>query len=722
MKCVIRLGVLLGLSVAAGMSLAATAYDFTPDPAEYAICNARGSGGNSATDVSRWDWPGGETPAAMREDVKYYSAKGGFFNLSANTVTRFPGTELVLDGSGGSYPWGSSEILLAGATSGTLLMTNAIAYGNTHFTSWNTSIGNISGRMEVRSRAGWPVRFGLKSALNSSVCYMTLKELTLIGGTANPIEFHTSPSHAVTNKYGKMTVYLKDCDFTRFHGTNRVYVSTTTDPTTLPVDRTVARTILRPNDMTMNGTLILEDCSILSLADVTQELVVSNLVLMGGAKIEGLAAGKTIRVMGSLETDCTDDKRIEVDLSSFVDPGDGNDAATLFTFGPNATHEGFDESHLNYTNLTRGNVSFLDFMTTGWKHGNLVLTATKDFIWLVNSVRGTNPVETLSDWNRPIGTELTAHDPAATYMIQNKRAYLQVGSDDLIFPGARQIMMSSAADELMVSVSRNVYFPDLHLVGYAGFKTWDGGITKGISGQVTVHTIDPDKAAFVNLDYTLVGRTEYGNVALLTNLTLKGAADAVFNICGPAGANSHGDAQTSVVLRDCDFSAYLGQLRFYLPPAKANDYDRATARMIVKPDDMAFGGRVLFKDSALLALDDVTTEVAFGGLTLGSNSYIRAAHPAKTIRIAGKLATEPMGDVKVEVDVSNLWGQSGKPPIDLFTCTKTADVTEFDAASLVYLRNGESAGDRVEAKWVETETARIFRVSRVQKGLVFTVK
>lgn len=703
-------------------AVAATAYDFTPDPAEYAICNARGSGGNSATDVSRWNWPGGATPAAMREDVKYYSSKGGFFNLTADTVTRFPGTELVLDGSGGSYPWGSSEILLAGATSGTLLMTNAIVYGNTHFTTWNTSIGNISGRMEVRSRAGLPVRFGLKSALNSSVCYMTLKELTLIGGTANPIEFHTSPSHAVTNKYGKMTVYLKDCDFTRFHGTNRVYVSTTTDPTTLPVDRTVARTILRPNDMTMNGTLILEDCSILSLADVTQELVVSNLVLMGGAKIEGLAAGKTIRVMGSLETVCTDDKRIEVDLSSFVDPGDGNDAATLFTFGPNATHEGFDESHLNYTNLTRGNVSFLDFMTTGWKDGNLVLTATKDFIWLVNSVRGTNPVETLSDWNRPIGTELTAHDSTATYMIQNKRAYLQVGSDDLVFPGARQIMMSSAADELMVSVNRNVYFPDLHLVGYAGFKTWDGGITKGISGQVTVHTTDPAKAAFVNLDYTLSGRSEYGNVAMLTNLTLRGAADAVFDIRGPAGSNSRGGTQTSVVLRDCDFSAYLGQLRFYLPPAQTNDYDRATARLVVKPDDLTVGGTVLLKDSALLALDDVTTQVSFGGLTLGSNSYIRAAHPDKTIRVAGKLATEPMGDVKVEVDVSNLWTVPGRRSLDLFTCAKTADVSEFDAASFMYLRNGNAADDRVEAAWVETESARIFRVSRPRTGLLFLVR
>ena len=707
-----------------GSTVAATAYDFTPDPAEYAICNNRGSNGNSATDVSRWNWPGGETPAAMREDIKYYSAKGGYFGLSADTVTRFPGTELVWDGTGDAYPGGSAEVLLAGQTSGTLLMTNVLVYGNTHFTSWNNAVGPISGRMEIRSRAGKPVHFGLKSALASSSCYMTLKELTLIGGTANPIEFHTSPSHPVTNKYGKMTVYLKDCDFSRFHGTNRVYVATPTDTVKNPVDRSIARTILRPDDMTMNGTLILEDCSILSLADVTGELVVSNLVLMGGAKIEGVAAGKTIRITGSLETVCDDEKRIEIDLSSFTAPASGEDVATLFTFAPGATHENFHEDDLTYTGtVSRYGSSLLnDFLTMEWRAGNFAVVPPSDWIVMKESVRG-ECATLLKNWERPVGTPLAAHDATATYLM-TKRAYLQKAADGnvIVFPGARQIFASTAKDELMVSYSWPVVFSDLHLVGNAGFKTWDGTVV-GVSGRVTVHTGGAAaRTAFVNLDYKLSSTTENSSRVFLTNLTVCGSAETALKIGGPAGSNSMGGGQTSVFLTESDFSSFFGDLTFSLPPAQTNDYDRATARLVVKPDDLTVGGTVLLKDSALLALDDVTTQVSFGGLTLGSNSYIRAAHPDKTIRVAGKLATEPMGDVKVEVDVSNLWGQSGKPPIDLFSCAKTADVSEFDAASFMYLRNGNAADDRVEAAWVETESARIFRVSRPRTGLLFVVR
>ena len=717
-----RLAAVMAFGVV-GSVVAATAYDFTPDPAEYAICNNRGSNGNSATDVSRWNWPGGETPAAMREDIKYYSAKGGYFGLTENTVTRFPGTELVWDGTGGAYPGGAAEVLLAGKTTGTLLMTNAIVYGNTHFTTWNNSIGPISGRMEIRSRAGLPVHFGLKNALATSSCYMTLKELTLIGGTANPIEFHTSPSHPVTNKYGKMTVYLQDCDFSRFHGTNRVYVATPTDTVKNPVDRSVARTILRPNDMTMNGTLVLEDCSILSLADVTGELVVSNLVLMGGAKIEGVAAGKTIRITGSLETVCDDEKRIEVDLASFTAPASGEDVATLFTFAPGATHENFHEDDLTYTGtLSRyGSALLNDFLTTEWRQGNFAVVPPSNWIVMKQSVRGESAT-LLKNWERPVGTPLGAHDETATYFMA-KRAYLQTADgDSIVFPGARQIFISTAGDELMVSYTKPVVFPDLHLVGNAGFKTWDGTVA-GVSGRVTVHAGgDAARTAFIKLDYVLGGKTENSSRAFLTNLTVCGSAETSLKIGGPAADNSKGDGQTSVFLTESDFSSFLGNLVFSLPPGKTNDYDRATARMIVKPDDMAFGGRVLFKDSAMLALDDVTTEVAFGGLTLGSNSYVRAAHPSKTIRIAEKLATEPMGDVKVEVDVSALWGLSERSPIDLFTCAKTADVSAFDAASLMYLRNGASADGSVEAKWVETETSRVFRVSRIQKGLLLIVR
>lgn len=311
---------------------------FGYDTTGYVIGNAGGSNAKNDSPIlvpSHWTWPGGEPPATMDPDAKYYTKVGTSYFYLDHDVTA-PGAEWVLDrrstaaGKYSIFQFSSKYSNTARVTFPNLIVND----GGTRFQTWTASCGGVAGQMTVRATKDDPFQIVYDVADEGSFPF---SNLTLLGDENAGVELCGPADNRSAYTTGKVT--FQTCDLTGFAG--RIRVRMLRDA---PVPENVYMSFC-PGAMTCPGELLCEAGGAISLADATGAVTFGTVTFEDGARLQGIGPGRALTVTDALSVV----GKLIIDFSGST-VSDAADAWTIFSCGPNVDVSGVDTSNFVFVN------------------------------------------------------------------------------------------------------------------------------------------------------------------------------------------------------------------------------------------------------------------------------------------------------------------------------------------------------------------------------------